>query len=113
MPPRNNPTARGVLSLARRAGCPRAGPPARAAKAAAGAAAEKRPAGLTIDRKYEEPWSGQLPTRIMVLTNELPRSTDASGATSSRFISGACGWPTPEQMARVPEFLGDGEATSL
>jgi hypothetical protein len=30
-------------------------------------------AGRTIDRKYEEPWSGQLPTRIMVLTSELPR----------------------------------------
>lgn len=48
-------------------------------------------AGLTIDRKYEEPWSGRLPTRIMVLTSGLPRSTGASGAISSRFISGACG----------------------
>ncbi len=41
---------------------------------------------LTIDRKYREPWTGRLPTRFMVLTNEIPRFTDASGALASRFI---------------------------
>lgn len=41
---------------------------------------------LTIDRKYREPWTGRLPTRFMVLTNELPRLSDASGALSSRFV---------------------------
>jgi hypothetical protein len=44
-----------------------------------------------MDRKYEEPWSGQFPTRIMVLTSELPRSAGASGAISSRLSSGGCG----------------------
>ena len=28
---------------------------------------------LTIDRKYRDPWTGRLPTRFMILTNELPQ----------------------------------------
>jgi putative DNA primase/helicase len=39
-----------------------------------------------VDRKYLPPWSGQLPTRFVILTNELPRLTDSSGALASRFI---------------------------
>lgn len=41
---------------------------------------------LDIDRKYKDPWTGQLPTRLMLLSNELPRLVDASGALASRFI---------------------------
>jgi putative DNA primase/helicase len=41
---------------------------------------------LTIDRKYLPAWTGKLPTRFMVMTNELPRLTDASGALARRFI---------------------------
>lgn len=41
---------------------------------------------LTIDRKFREAWTGQLPTRIMILTNELPRLGDSSGALANRFI---------------------------
>ena len=41
---------------------------------------------LTIDRKYRDPWTGRLPTRFMILTNELPRFTDSSGALASRFV---------------------------
>jgi putative DNA primase/helicase len=41
---------------------------------------------LTIDRKYREPWTGQLPTRIMIMSNELPGFGDASGAIAHRFI---------------------------
>jgi putative DNA primase/helicase len=41
---------------------------------------------ITIDRKYRDPWTGGLPTRFVVLTNELPRFTDSSGALASRFI---------------------------
>ena len=41
---------------------------------------------LTIDRKYREPWTGKLPTRFMLLSNELPRLGDASGAVANRFI---------------------------
>jgi putative DNA primase/helicase len=43
--------------------------------------------GQTIDRKYAtQPWTGRLPTRFAILTNELPRLGDASGALASRFI---------------------------
>jgi putative DNA primase/helicase len=41
---------------------------------------------LTIDRKYRDPWTGRLTTRLLIMTNELPRLTDASGALASRFV---------------------------
>jgi putative DNA primase/helicase len=42
---------------------------------------------LTIDRKFRDPWTGQLETRFLVLTNEVPKLSDASGALASRFIT--------------------------
>lgn len=41
---------------------------------------------LTIDRKHREAWTGRLDTRFLILTNELPKLGDASGALASRFI---------------------------
>ncbi len=41
---------------------------------------------LTIDVKYAEPWTGTLPTRFVVISNELPRFGDASGAIAGRFV---------------------------
>jgi putative DNA primase/helicase len=41
---------------------------------------------ITIDRKYRESWTGRFQTRFLVLTNELPRFNDVSGALASRFI---------------------------
>ena len=41
---------------------------------------------LTIDRKHRDPWTGMLPTRFLILTNELPRIADASGALATRFV---------------------------
>lgn len=41
---------------------------------------------ITIDRKNLQPITCKLPTRFMVLTNELPRLGDASGALASRLI---------------------------
>jgi len=41
---------------------------------------------LSIDRKFLPAWNGQLTTRFVILTNELPRLGDASGAIASRFI---------------------------
>lgn len=41
---------------------------------------------LTIDRKYRVPWTGTLPTRFVVISNELPRLVDASGAIANRFL---------------------------
>ncbi len=40
----------------------------------------------SIDRKYLPAWTGRLNTRFCIITNELPRLTDASGALASRFI---------------------------
>lgn len=40
---------------------------------------------LTVDRKYQEPWTGTLPTRFVIVSNELPRFGDASGAIARRF----------------------------
>jgi hypothetical protein len=41
---------------------------------------------ITIDRKYRAAWTGCLPTRFMIMTNELPRLGDSSGALANRFI---------------------------
>jgi putative DNA primase/helicase len=41
---------------------------------------------LTVDRKYRDPWTGKLQTRFVVLSNELPRFGDASGAIARRFV---------------------------
>jgi putative DNA primase/helicase len=41
---------------------------------------------LSVDRKFRTAWNGKLEARFMILSNELPRLTDASGALASRFI---------------------------
>ena len=41
---------------------------------------------ISIPRKFMEDFTCTLPTRLMLLTNELPRFTDASGALPSRFL---------------------------
>jgi putative DNA primase/helicase len=41
---------------------------------------------LTIDRKHREPWTGYLSTRMTIVSNELPRFTDASDALASRML---------------------------
>lgn len=41
---------------------------------------------LDIDRKYRDPWTGTLPTRFVIVSNELPRFGDASGAIAGRFV---------------------------
>jgi putative DNA primase/helicase len=41
---------------------------------------------LTVDRKYREPWTGKLASRFLIISNELPRFGDASGAIANRFI---------------------------
>jgi len=39
-----------------------------------------------IDRKFLPAWNGKLNTRFVIMTNELPRISDASGALASRFV---------------------------
>ncbi len=41
---------------------------------------------IDIDRKYRDPWTGKLPTRLMILTNELPSFGDTSGVIARRFV---------------------------
>jgi putative DNA primase/helicase len=41
---------------------------------------------ITIDRKHQPAWTGRLPTRFILLSNELPHITDSSGALAGRFI---------------------------
>lgn len=41
---------------------------------------------LSIPRKYLPDWNGKLPTRFTLMTNELPRIEDHSGALASRFL---------------------------
>jgi len=41
---------------------------------------------ITVDRKHLAPWTGKLPTRFLILANELPKLTDASGALASRVV---------------------------
>lgn len=42
---------------------------------------------LTVDRKNREAWTGTLPTRFVVFSNEVPQLGDASGALHARFIT--------------------------
>ncbi|HJU18593.1 MAG TPA: phage/plasmid primase, P4 family [Stellaceae bacterium] len=41
---------------------------------------------ITIDRKFLAAWTGRLQVRFLILSNELPRLADTSGALASRFI---------------------------
>lgn len=41
---------------------------------------------LTVDRKFKDPWSGKLSTRFVILSNELPKFRDASGAIANRLV---------------------------
>jgi putative DNA primase/helicase len=42
---------------------------------------------MTIARKFIAAWHGQLQTRFVILTNELPALADGSGALAGRFIA--------------------------
>jgi putative DNA primase/helicase len=41
---------------------------------------------LTVQRKFIAAWNGRLPTRIMMLSNELPTLADGSGAYAGRLL---------------------------
>lgn len=41
---------------------------------------------VTIDRKNRDAWTGKMDTKFVLISNELPRLADASGALASRFI---------------------------
>jgi putative DNA primase/helicase len=41
---------------------------------------------LTVNRKYRDQWTGKLPCRLHIVSNELPRLGDASAAIVGRFV---------------------------
>lgn len=41
---------------------------------------------ITVDRKFQTAWTGRLGVRFVIMSNELPRLSDASGALASRFL---------------------------
>jgi putative DNA primase/helicase len=41
---------------------------------------------LSVNRKYKDPWTGQVPARLMLCSNELPQLGDASMAVAGRFV---------------------------
>jgi putative DNA primase/helicase len=41
---------------------------------------------ISVPRKYKDDWTGRLPTRFLLLSNELPAFNDASATIASRFI---------------------------
>src|SRR5262249_51902612 len=41
---------------------------------------------LTINRKYRDQWTGKLPCRLHIVSNELPRLGDASTAVVGRIV---------------------------
>jgi putative DNA primase/helicase len=41
---------------------------------------------IDVDRKYREPYTGKIPARLMILSNELPNFGDSSGVIARRFI---------------------------
>jgi putative DNA primase/helicase len=66
---------------------------------------------LTIDRKYREPWTGKLPCRFVILSNELPKFRDSSGAIATRLLilqmtESFLGREDHELDARLCEELG-------
>jgi putative DNA primase/helicase len=42
---------------------------------------------FTIDRKHKSHWTGPLPCKLLLISNEMPKLKDASGALASRIIT--------------------------
>ena len=64
---------------------------------------------LTVNRKYREQWTGTLPSRFMLLSNELPQLGDASAAIAGRFITLLLekSWLGKEDRTLEPEMRGE------
>ena len=41
---------------------------------------------LTVNKKYQQQWTGKLPSRLHIISNELPRLGDASTAVIGRIV---------------------------
>jgi putative DNA primase/helicase len=63
----------------------------------------------TVDRKFKESVTTRLPIRFLILTNELPKVTDASGALVHRFVilRQTQSWLGREDTALTRKLLGE------
>ena len=63
----------------------------------------------SVNIKYQPQWSGRLPTRFMILSNELPRFTDASGTIANRFVPLIMehSWLGREDTTIEPDIVAD------
>jgi putative DNA primase/helicase len=61
---------------------------------------------ITVNRKYRDQWTGKLPSRFMVISNELPQLGDASAAIAGRFVALLLSrsWLGKEDLALEPEL---------
>lgn len=41
---------------------------------------------IQVDRKYQRPWQGTIPARVMLLSNEVPNWSDSAGVLPTRFL---------------------------
>lgn len=64
---------------------------------------------IDIDRKYRQPWTGKLPTRLMILSNELPHFGDSSGVIANRFIllSTRLSWLGKEDPTLIDRLIAE------
>lgn len=64
---------------------------------------------IDIDRKYRDVWTGTLPTRIMILSNELPNFGDSSGVIAHRFVvlQMAVSWLGKEKPGLTGELVAE------
>lgn len=64
---------------------------------------------IDVDRKYREPWTGKIPARLMILSNELPNFGDSSGVIARRFIvlSMALSWLGKEDTGLTAKLAAE------
>jgi putative DNA primase/helicase len=64
---------------------------------------------LSVNRKNKQFWTGKLPTRFTVISNELPALEDASGAVAGRFITFLfeCSWWGKEDLDLTDTLIAE------
>jgi putative DNA primase/helicase len=64
---------------------------------------------LTVNRKYKDQWTGKLPSRLHVISNELPKLGDASTAIVGRIIllPLSRSWLGKEDYSLEPRLLNE------
>jgi putative DNA primase/helicase len=65
---------------------------------------------LTVNRKYRDQWTGKLPFRLHVISNELPKLGDASTAIVGRIVLLLLSRQTPWQGWRSYSGVAGGDA---